>query len=76
MSTPFAAAGCANLPFAPKLTASVDAHASKADGTTFDVKLESAGIGQANIHKVDLAAAVGFAVALDDAAESLLGSGR
>jgi len=54
VSTPFAAAGCANLPFAPKLTASVAAHASKADGTTFDVKLESAGVGQANIHKVDL----------------------
>ncbi len=54
VSTPFEAANCANLPFAPKLTASVAAHASKADGTTFDVRLESAGIGQANIHKVDL----------------------
>lgn len=55
VSSPFEAANCATLPFAPKLTASVGGHASKADGTTFDVKLQSAGIGQANIHKVDLA---------------------
>ena len=54
VSSPFEAANCATLPFAPKLTASVGAHASKANGTSFDVKLESAGIGQANIHKVDL----------------------
>jgi hypothetical protein len=53
-SSPFEAAHCANLPFTPKLTASVAAHASKANGTSFDVKLESAGVGQANIHKVDL----------------------
>ena len=54
VSSPFRAANCASLPFAPKLTASVAAHASKANGTSFDVKLESAGIGQVNIHKVDL----------------------
>ena len=54
VSSRFQAANCATLPFAPKLTASVAAHASKADGTTFDVKLESAGVGQANIHRVDL----------------------
>ncbi len=54
VSSPFQAANCAALPFAPKLTASVGAHASKANGTTFDVKLQSAGIGQANIRKVDL----------------------
>ena len=54
VSSPFQAAKCASLPFAPKLTASVAAHASKANGTSFDVKLESAGIGQVNIHKVDL----------------------
>ncbi len=54
LSDRFQVGGCQTLPFAPKLTASVGAHASKADGTTFDVKLESAGIGQANIHRVDL----------------------
>jgi hypothetical protein len=54
VSTPFAAAGCANLPFAPKLTASAGGHASKADGASLDVKITSAGVGQANIAKVDL----------------------
>ena len=53
-TSPFEAANCATLPFAPKLTASAGAHASKANGTSFNVKLESPGIGQANIHKVDL----------------------
>jgi hypothetical protein len=54
VSSPFAVTGCRNLPFAPKLTASVAGHGSRASGTTFDVKLQSAGLGQANIHKVDL----------------------
>jgi hypothetical protein len=54
VSSRFQAANCAALPFAPRLTASVTGQASKADGTSFHVKLESAGIGQANIHKVDL----------------------
>jgi hypothetical protein len=54
VSSPFDVANCAALPFAPRLTASVGAHASKSNGTSFRVKLESAGIGQANIHKVDL----------------------
>jgi hypothetical protein len=54
VSTPFAAAGCANLPFAPKLTASAGGHASKAGGASLDVKITSAGLGQANIAKVDL----------------------
>jgi hypothetical protein len=54
VSTPFAAAGCANLPFAPKLTASAGGHASKAGGASLDVKITSAGVGQANIAKVDL----------------------
>jgi hypothetical protein len=54
VSSRFQAANCATLPFAPKLTASVAGHASKADGASFDVKIESAGLGQANIHKVDL----------------------
>ena len=54
MSDRFQVEGCEHLPFAPKLTASVTGQASKADGTSFDVKIGSAGIGQANIHKVDL----------------------
>jgi hypothetical protein len=54
VSSHLEAANCATLPFAPKLTASVAGHGSKASGTTFDVKLQSAGLGQANIHKVDL----------------------
>jgi hypothetical protein len=54
VSSPFAVAGCAALPFTPKLTASVSGHASKANGASFDVKIGSAGLGQANIHKVDL----------------------
>ena len=54
VSSPFEASNCATLPFAPKLTASVGGHASKANGTSFDVKLESPGIGQASIHRVDL----------------------
>jgi hypothetical protein len=50
----FEVTNCAALPFAPKLTASVVGQGSKANGTTFVVKLESPGLGQANIHKVDL----------------------
>jgi len=54
VSSPFQVAGCGGLPFAPKLTASAGGHASKLNGTSFAVKLESAGLGQANIAKVDL----------------------
>ena len=54
VSYPFATSNCARLPFAPKLTATVQGNASKANGTTFAVTVESPGIGQANIHKVDL----------------------
>ncbi len=54
VSTPFQAANCAALPFAPKFTASVLGHATKANGTTFAVTVESPGLGQANIHKVNL----------------------
>jgi hypothetical protein len=54
VSSPYAASGCANLPFKPKLTALAAGKASKANGTSFDVKVESAGLGQANIAKVDL----------------------
>ncbi len=39
VSTPFAAANCANLAFKPDLTASVSGRASKAGGAGFDVKV-------------------------------------
>ena len=54
VSTPFQATGCQNLPFHPKLTASTKGQASKADGANFDVRVESKGLGQANIAKVRL----------------------
>jgi hypothetical protein len=54
VSYPFQAANCARLPFAPKLTAATEGQASKANGASFVVKIESAGLGQANIAKVDL----------------------
>jgi hypothetical protein len=54
VSTPFAAAGCANLPFKPAFSASTQAKASKANGASLVVKITSAGLGQANIAKVDL----------------------
>ncbi len=54
VSSPFQVASCAKLPFSPKLTASTEAQASKANGAALNVKVESAGLGQANIAKVDL----------------------
>jgi hypothetical protein len=54
LSTPFEVGACQSLPFAPKLTASAGGQASRADGASLDVKIESAGVGQANIAKVDL----------------------
>ena len=54
ISEPFHLTNCSSLPFKPTLTATVLGHGSKASGTTFKVTLESAGLGQANVHKVDL----------------------
>jgi hypothetical protein len=54
ISEPFHLANCSALPFTPKLTAAVLGHGSKANGTTFKVTVESEGLGQANVHKVDL----------------------
>ncbi|MFI5091263.1 MAG: hypothetical protein ACHP7P_14535, partial [Terriglobales bacterium] len=54
VSSRFQAAGCQSLPFAPKLTASAAGKGSKLGGTAFAVTVTSAGLGQANIHKVDL----------------------
>ncbi len=53
-ASPFQVANCASLPFKPRLTASTKGQASKADGANFDVKVESKGLGQANIAKVRL----------------------
>jgi hypothetical protein len=53
-TAPFHTVGCASLPFKPKLTATASAQGSKVNGTRFVVNVTSAGLGQANIHKVDL----------------------
>ncbi len=53
-SSSFGVVNCSALPFEPKLTASVAGHGSKAGGTTFSVTVQSRGLGQANIRKVDL----------------------
>ena len=54
ISAPFNAANCASLPFAPKITATVSGQGSKVNGVTFDVTIETPGLGQADIHRVDL----------------------
>ena len=52
VSSPFEVTNCASLPFAPKLTATAGSQASKVDGASLNVKIESPGLGQANIQKV------------------------
>jgi hypothetical protein len=54
VSAHYQAAGCASLRFEPKLTASAGGKGSKANGTNFDVNVTTAGVGQADIAKVDL----------------------
>lgn len=54
VSAPFQATGCDRLPFSPRLSATVGGQASKAGGTSFTVKVESNGLGQANVQKVRL----------------------
>jgi hypothetical protein len=54
VSTPFHVANCANLPFKPKLTATAGGRGSKLNGANLNVKITSAGLGQANIAKVAL----------------------
>jgi hypothetical protein len=61
VSAPYAATGCATLPFKPSFTASTEGTASKADGASLDVRIathegpgEKAGEEEANIRKVDV----------------------
>jgi hypothetical protein len=53
VSSPFQAANCASLPFAPQLAALTHAQTSRADGAYLHVKIVS-GAGQANIAKLKL----------------------
>ncbi len=53
-SSRFQVGGCENLPFAPVLNATTPGQGSRANGTALNVKITSAGLGQANIAKVDL----------------------
>ena len=55
VSSPFQVADCQSLPFAPKLTAATDGHASKADGTNFIVDVESGGVGAAGVAQAGVA---------------------
>jgi hypothetical protein len=54
LSYPFQAQGCTSLPFKPALTASAGAHGSKVGGTSLNIKVTSAGVGQADIQKLHL----------------------
>jgi hypothetical protein len=50
----FQAGSCSSLAFEPMFTATTQGKTSKANGASLKVKITSAGIGQANIAKVDL----------------------
>ena len=54
VSSPFQVGHCSALPFKPQLTSSTAGRASKVDGASLHVRITSAGLGQANIAKVDL----------------------
>jgi hypothetical protein len=59
VSSPFAVAGCKNLPFKPAFSASTQAKTSKANGASLVVKVAQKP-GEANIHKVDLQLPLAF----------------
>src|SRR5207253_5938811 len=54
VSSPYQAHNCASLPFSPELTAEAGGHGSRANGTSFIVKVKATP-GQANIAKTFLA---------------------
>jgi hypothetical protein len=54
VSYPFQAKNCASLPFTPRLTATVGAQGSKANGVSFNVIVQSGGLGVSNLAKVNL----------------------
>jgi hypothetical protein len=54
VSSSYQAANCQGLPFKPRFSASTSGHTSRANGASLNVRITSAGIGQANIAKVDL----------------------
>jgi hypothetical protein len=59
VASPFAVAGCANMPFKPSFSASTQAKTSKANGASLVVKVAQKP-GEANIHKVDLQLPLAF----------------
>jgi hypothetical protein len=52
LSTPFQSTGCASLPFAPKLTASVVGKPSRKNGIAFNVKIVEGFVHESNAHSV------------------------
>lgn len=55
LAAPYQTTGCQTLPFHPKLTATAQGHATKQNGTSLTIKVQSQGLGVSNIAKVDLA---------------------
>ena len=64
VSSPYQAHGCASLPFAPELTAEAGGHGTKANGTSFIVKVK-ARPGDANIAKTFLQLPIALPSRLD-----------
>jgi hypothetical protein len=64
VSSPYQAHGCASLPFSPELSIEAGGHGSKANGTSFVVKVKAAP-GEANIAKTFLQLPVALPSRLD-----------